>query len=389
MRPYRYISGDSHLEIDSKAWLHRVPAQHRDRAPKVVRLPDGADAWVIEGQKPRAVPSDLYGGKGRDRWRPFGQTYEDTAGTGPPEQRLREQDQDGVDAEVLFPGASGPRLWRNIKDDNAYKSVVRAYNDFLALDYCAVAPDRLIGTGVIPWTGVDDAIAEMEHCAETGLKAVALSVFPSGGSYPTPEDDRFWKAALDMRMPITIHVELVRDSGGPLVKYQGASPEVVEKVGPRRDFAQELCKFARAGGVNAVQLIVDGVFERFPDLCIFFAENQIGWIPLFLEIADTRYERNLIWVQELLGWKPLPKLPSEYVRNHCYWGFQYDPVGVELRRRINVNRLIWASDFPHQESDWPESMRIVERNFTGVPEDERRRMVAGNAIEFFHLESAE
>src|SRR5438105_8809414 len=194
--PYRYISGDSHLEIASKAWLHRVPEKYRDRAPKVVRLPDGADAWVVEDQKPQPVPSDLYGGKGRDRWRPFGQTYEDTPGTGPAEQRLREQDQDGVDAEVLFPGASGPRLWRAIKDKDAAKAVLRAYNDFLALDYCAVAPDRLIGIGIIPWTGLDDAIAEMEHCAENGLKAVALSAFPSGGSYPTPEDDRFWKQAL-------------------------------------------------------------------------------------------------------------------------------------------------------------------------------------------------
>jgi predicted TIM-barrel fold metal-dependent hydrolase len=384
VRVYRYISGDSHLEIDSKHWLPRVPEKFRDRAPRLVKLDDGADAWVVEDEPPREVPSDLYGGKGRGRWRPFGQAYETTAGTGPPEQRLREQDQDGIDAEVLFPGASGPRLWRRIKDDEAYKSVVRAYNDFLAEDYCAVARDRLIGLGVLPWTGVDDAIAEMEHCARAGLKGVCLGVFPSGKSYPTAEDDRFWAAALDMRMPVTIHVELTR-SGGPLVKYPAGTPEVLERIGPRRDFAQELCKFARSGGVNAVQLIMSGVFDRFPELRIFFAENQIGWIPLFMEVADSRYERHLPWAEELLGFKRLPRLPSEYIRDHCYWGFQHDRVGVELRHRLNHERLIWASDFPHQESDWPNSMRIVEENFAGVPEDERRAMVAGNAIEFFQL----
>ena len=47
-RTYRYVSGDSHLEIDSKVYLDRVPAEHRDRAPKVVRLPDGGDAWLVE-----------------------------------------------------------------------------------------------------------------------------------------------------------------------------------------------------------------------------------------------------------------------------------------------------------------------------------------------------
>src|SRR5438034_11316998 len=109
--PYRVISGDSHLEVDSKRWIDRVPAEHRARAPRVIRLPDGGDAWLIEGQPLREVPSDLYGGKGRDGWLPFGQNYETTPGTGPAEQRLAELDTDGIDAEVLFPGVSGPGMW--------------------------------------------------------------------------------------------------------------------------------------------------------------------------------------------------------------------------------------------------------------------------------------
>ncbi len=64
---YRYISGDSHLEIDSKWWIDRVPERHRDRAPRVSHLPDGGDAWVVEDRPPREVPTDLYGGKGRTR----------------------------------------------------------------------------------------------------------------------------------------------------------------------------------------------------------------------------------------------------------------------------------------------------------------------------------
>jgi len=108
-RHYRYISGDSHLEIDARCWVGRVPKQYRDQAPRLVRLPDGSDAWAIEGQPLRQVPFDLYGGKGRDVWKPYGQNYATTPGTGPAEQRLKEQDIDGIDAEVLFPGqASGP-----------------------------------------------------------------------------------------------------------------------------------------------------------------------------------------------------------------------------------------------------------------------------------------
>ena len=94
---YRYVSADSHLEIDSKHWAPRMPAQHRSRAPRVVRLTDGSDAWQVEGRPLRKVPTDPYGGKGRDRRLPFGQNYETTPGTGPASQRLQEQDTDGID----------------------------------------------------------------------------------------------------------------------------------------------------------------------------------------------------------------------------------------------------------------------------------------------------
>src|SRR5262249_62201118 len=104
-RDYCYISGDSHLEIDSKWWVDRVPAAHRARVPRLIRLPDGGDAWLIEGRPLREVPSDLYGGKGRERWLPFGQNYETTPGTGPAEKGLREQDAGGIVAEVGFSGA--------------------------------------------------------------------------------------------------------------------------------------------------------------------------------------------------------------------------------------------------------------------------------------------
>ena len=80
----KYISGDSHLEVDSKWWVHRVVEKYRDRAPRVVRLENGADGWIIEGKPPRQVAADLYGGKGREAWNPFGQNYEDTPGTGSP-----------------------------------------------------------------------------------------------------------------------------------------------------------------------------------------------------------------------------------------------------------------------------------------------------------------
>src|SRR5262245_39410857 len=200
------VSSDGHLEVRPERWTSRMPARFRHLAPRTITLPDGGDALLVEGQEPRPVPFlDLRAGRTNETWQPFGVTVEDTAGVGPPEQRLREQDMDGLQAEVLFPNMQvGPRLWRTMADDDTYVAAVRAYNDWLGEEYCAVSRDRLIGLGVIPWTNVDDAIAELEHCAKLGLKGVNLGVFPSAKAFPTPDDDRFWAAAVEMNVPLTV-----------------------------------------------------------------------------------------------------------------------------------------------------------------------------------------
>jgi len=63
-----------------------------------------------------------------------------------------------------------------------------------------------------------------------------------------------------------------------------------------------------------------------------------------------------------------------------------DPLGVRLRHDTGVSQLMWGSDFAHAAGDWPHSRRVIEESFAGVPEEERYRMLAGNAVEFFRLD---
>ncbi|HLF77274.1 MAG TPA: amidohydrolase family protein [Dehalococcoidia bacterium] len=381
-RNYRYISGDTHMEVPAWRWTKRVPEKYRDRAPRTIRLANGADGFLIEGSPVRETAFDLYGGKGRDAWGPTGQSYESTPGTSGPDERLKCLDLDGMDAEIIFPAVvAGPRSWRNIRDDDAYRAVVRAYNDFATEEYAAHAPDRLLPMGVIPMLSVAAAIEELNYCAGLGLKGVMLSAFPSGKGYPTEEDDAFWRESLAIKMPITIHVDLDRSGprDGPLNQYP--------KPARGMDISQQLCRFAQRGAVNAVQMIVGGVFDRFPDLRVLMAENQIGWVPTFMTVADERYDRHQHWAQQLLGFEPLPNgHPSDYIKRHVLWGFQRDPAGVELRHWMGIENLIWGSDFPHQESEYPHSLSVIEQNFKGVPEDERYKMVCGNVRSFFNID---
>lgn len=381
-RRYRIISADSHLEIPPERWTDRVPAKHRDRAPRTVKIPIG-EALMVEG-RPLNVLGLNFGSRGLDKLT-IGGTFEGTPGTGLPDQRLREQDIDGVDAEIMFTGVSGPNLWRGIHNDEAYRSVVRAFNDYLAEEYCAAAPDRLLGLGVIPEVGVDGAVTELEHCARLGLTGVTLNSFPSAKSFPTKEDDRFWAAAVDLNMPITIHVDFGFPSGtyggrGKMFEYERA-PEDGEN-----DVILRFGKYGFRGSIHAVQLLWFGVFQRFPKFKLYVAETQIGWLPNFYEQMDNHYLRHYRWADKLLGLKPLDRRPSEYIKEHVYFGFLWNPVGVRtVHREGPVDRVMWASDMPHGETDWPNSRQSMAENFAGIPEDEVYKMVAGNCIEFFHL----
>ena len=389
-RGYRYISADAHLEgAGLDEWPLRVPEQHRDRAPRRIRMPGGGYGVMMEGSLATNKGLGVFAGTPPEEYRPEEPRHMTDVGSGPPEQRVREQDKDGIDAEVLFTGVSGPRQWRGIKDNEPYLAIVRAYNDWLAEDYCAVAPDRLIGLGVIPQVDTDHAIAEMEHCAKLGLKGVVLGSFPSGESkYPTPEDDKFWAAAIDLNMPLTVHVSLSGGERSQLVfKYPKQPQGDLAFQSPFHSHPiHRLGRYALAGGGNAVQLIIAGVFDRFPKLKLFFAENQIGWIPSFLETMDYDYKNNKYWAERLFGVKQLPRLPSEYIREHFWWSFWYNPIGIELRHHVGVDHIMWGSDFPHIVTAWPDSVPELEEQFTGVPEEEKYKMVCGNAIEFFHLD---
>ena len=385
-RTYRYVSADSHFESPPDVWTHRVPEKYRDRAPRRIRLPNGKDAIVEEGRPIEYSGTNQFAGKSPDEFSPVGLDFDQACGAGSPEHRLEEQDADGIDAEVLY--ATDARNTA-IRDKEVFLAIVRAFNDYFIEDYCGVAPDRLIGVAVLPNIGVDEDIAEMKRCADKGFKTARLHAYPSGQNYPTPEDDRFWAAALDLDMPITIHTSFPQRTRARevyLLKYP-REPQGEERP---PDFLQRIARHGiyHCGAVEASQMILNGVFDRFPKLEIYWAENNIGWIPYFYQQMDQAYRVSASWAERLLGLKRLSRLPSEYLREHALWGFFDDPIGVELRHHVGVDRIMWSTDFPHIVTHWPRSLEVMETQFTGVPDHEREPMLAGNAVRFFHLDDA-
>ena len=380
-RDYRYISADSHMEVSPERWTKRVPLKWRDRAPRRISMSDGSTATLIENRPLVISGLDIStGGGDHHRISAHQMSYDEAPGTGSPEQRLLEQDRDNLEAEVLFAGTGGPGFWRGVANNEAYESIVHAWNEFCIEDYASAAPERLVPMGVVPDSGLNAALRELEYCARAGFKGVWLQGFPSGAPYPAPEDDRFWEAAVEAGIATTTHLSWGVPGSGPSFKY----PHRVESSFGE-DPIRRINKFAQRSGWGTLPLIFSGIFDRVPRLTIGHLENQIGWIPHWLDTVDDEYDRHMAWMERFLDIKPLARKPSEYILDHTWWGFIFNPSGVKLRHVIGVDKCLWSTDMPHFHSDYPNSMTKADEQFEGVDERELFMMVRGNAIAHFHL----
>jgi len=373
VRTYEVISADGHLEVPID-FAARVPQRFKDLAPRLIRKPDGTETWFMDGFE-RDNVGNLHCGMHYDQWTPAtAQTYHNPdgsprPGTGSPVQRLREQDHDGIDAEVLFYPVYGPAFMRNMRARNvdAYRAIIRAYNDFLA-EYCSLAPDRLIGCALVPESGVEDAIAEVERIRRLGLIAISLTAWPNGTHAPKPdEDDRFWAAVLDLDARLAVHQTFGMGLNSPDRVALEAAVSASNKQPP--------------WSYDIGRLILYGTFDRFTNLKIYFAETGAGWLAHTLCFADEYYLRWFKYFD-----LKLRKLPSQYWRDHCRFSFIIDRLAMPLARFTGLDLLMWGSDFPHSVGTYPDSREMLDDMFEEVSAQARRAVLVDNVCEFFGLD---
>jgi len=378
-RKYTVISGDGHLETPPD-FVQYVPDKWKDRAPKLISLPDGrGDAWLMEGMPLTYASQNL---KGRGTVKFAGQSYfrddgSRTEGAGDGLQRLQEQDEDGIDAELLFVPIFASRFLEKIPERDIYLSMVQAYNTWLA-EFCSIAPDRLIGNALIPMSGVDDAIGEMERAQALGFRSVQLLNHPNGSGVPTRDDDRFWERALEIGVALSPHM-----SFGGAINIGGARHDTSEWP-PEAGMTQHA---PSAPYQTMAQLIVNRTFERFPDLRFYFAEINAAIFPAALYYMDRDYLEYNSWFQ-----LELPKMPSQYLRDHGLYGMVREPLAVamgrELPHEMPLDLFWWGSDFPHSVGTFPHSREYIEDTFSSLDPALRHRLLVGNAADHLGLDLA-
>jgi predicted TIM-barrel fold metal-dependent hydrolase len=140
--------------------------------------------------------------------------------------------------------------------------------------------------------------------------------------------------------------------------------------------------------VRAIQdifamFVFDGVFERHPNLKLVCTEADAGWLPHFAGRADHAYKR----FEGTIKQPRMSKLPSEFFRDNIWVTFQDDVSAFQLAGMdmINSDRLMWANDFPHSDSTWPNSQALLADFTKSLTDHQKRRILRDNVVELYKL----
>lgn len=377
------ISADDHIDLGylpRNLWTERFPQALRDRAPTVVDRGGGDERWLCEGntwgewrggnwfsreKATRNITALDRGGVAKDF------TLRPTTAA----MRLEDMDRDGVELTVMFP----PILQMKAADPVLGRAIIQAYNDWAA-DFSRAAPKRLFSVAQMFPNSAEDSTVELLRIAKLGMRQVSFLVGTINAKMYQVEWDPFWAAAADNDILVSYHVG---GSGGFPVTSEthfgfNYPPKASGATGTdRTPYFGMGFEAARAFYEPFVRLFTFGVLARNPKLKVVLAESGCGWVPYLVQEMDFRFRRMLEY--KTATGQALKNLPSEYFREQVWVTYQEDAVGLQLVDRFGKDKLMWASDYPHPDSTWPNSQAIVGRETEQLPQDARRRILYDNA----------
>lgn len=373
------ISADSHVVTDRNAFLDRMSkSKFGERIPQVrevVTKGQKTDRWVVNGRplSSRGVVNcpAVMGDPDRNA---YPQRWDEVpAKAFVPIERLKALDTDGIDAEVLFP--NDPSSFHQYNDADFELACVQAYNDSLA--EWTRASDRFISLAMVPLlSSMETLVAEVTRAALNRHRGIVMFALPSLMVPTLPHISEpfwypLWETCQELNMPIHYHASagLARKLTFP--EWDGYTPY------------QQHAAFTVPTSAWPAQivpnLIFSGVAYKFPNLKSVFAETGIGAVSCAQTASDHEWERRQLWRHGL------DQRPSELIRRQVYVNFWYEQAGIELRHAVGVDNIMWESDYPHIASTYPDSWKFVERSLPGVPADERKKMLYGNAQLVYRL----
>ena len=360
------ISSDSHV-VESAEFFHPLEKMFGDKAPKMVTADPNRGPQLSLGNGKLGIGLSGFFMQNVDFTTPEAMEMRKLGyelarpGCYDVVERLKDQELDGINAEVIYPSVIF-NIYQ-VEDLDIVKASFSLYNDWVA-DYCKGAPDRLFPLASIQLFDLDEAIQEMERSKKLDHVGVSVAATaPPDKLYSDPYYNKFWEAAEAMEMPINWHIFTGATENHGLPFRQGGSA---------LSFAGVMFTVA--------DIIQSGVCERYPGLRFVVTEFETGWVGMMLKRLDWAYIRG--GGEKVFG---LPLLPSEYWRRNFRVTFEDDPLGIMTREFIGTETMMWGSDYPHGDSVFPHSMQVLSEILSDCTPEERYQMTVKNVVELYKL----
>ena len=352
------FSADDHISLAEDIFYERFPDSMKDRAPRVMNVDGG---WVLgmDG-KSILVPEFIE----------VLTQYDPRLGshTGDVEARLAALESEGVSTGAGLPQRH-PRPVRLARPGGP-----RALLPHLQRAHRrgpGASDDRIYGVGLINWWDAEGARRTLTELKALGLKTFLMPLTPGKDlekrpiDYASPAMDGVWDAIEEAQVPVSHHI----GESPPATpnEYNAVSIGMFQSVAPFRD--------------TFGKYIFGGILDRHPGLRIGWFEGGINWVPSALQDA----EHIAASFQHLANLK-IEHEPTYYWDNHMCASFMVDPLGLELMDRIGVDRVMWSTDFPHNESTFGYSSQSLAEVVDAVGAEAAAAIVSGNVKRYLGLD---
>jgi predicted TIM-barrel fold metal-dependent hydrolase len=256
---------------------------------------------------------------------------------------------------------------------NAHLSVevTRAYNDWMIEHFLQGDDDRLYGLVLIPNQVPDAAVEEIRRVGKhSRMVGMLMSANGLGKPFGHPVYHAIYAAAAEAGLPIVTHAGAERIVDSLAYPTAGGLPATVTDYRVLREQAQM---------THVVNMIAQGVFERFPTLRVLVLGAGVMWVAPLM----WRFDTDLKALRRDAPW--LKRLPSEYFAEFFRVGtfpLEATPTPEQIVKYLSSfrnfeNIMCFASGFPDIDSLRRNSLESI------IPQEWSDKVFSANAVEFF------
>jgi predicted TIM-barrel fold metal-dependent hydrolase len=280
----------------------------------------------------------------------------------------------------MYPNVAGfgNQRFLDLKDPDLQLACVEAYNDWQT-EWASADSRRLLPIASTPFWDIKAAVKEVRRCAAMGHKGILFTGEPQAFGQPfmgDPHWNPLWEAAVELGLPVSFHI-------GSGDMEDGLGRDKMKTYGRMSTFTSGSVDVFLRNGMQLSELLLSGIFVRFPEIQFVSVESGIGWIPFALEALDYQFQGNRVSEEH----PEFDRLPSEYFQTNvyaCYWFEQVAP--RRLVDKVGADRIMFETDFPHPTSLYGDE--VHERIRTGLgdtDEETRRKILWGNGQKLYKV----